>query len=157
MGTTTKGILLSGVYLMLGIFTQSFHSADSMNGISAVRVAEFTQAEQAARVGLSLATGSETFNYTNWTGTITRTSVINDQTITYTMKRLTAVGAIERARITSTVEIKENHKNILTGEFESVSIGQVTMTGDYNLSNGRWRCAGIHTKTENFNIYATHI
>jgi len=52
---TSKVILLSGIYLILGFYTVSFTAADETNFSSALNVATESQAEQLAKTGVSLA------------------------------------------------------------------------------------------------------
>lgn len=52
---TSKVILLSGIYLILGFYTVSFTAADETNFSSALTVATESQAEQLAKTGISLA------------------------------------------------------------------------------------------------------
>ncbi len=52
---TSKIVMLSGVYLILGMYTVSFTTADRNNSSIAESVANSIQAEQFARTGISLA------------------------------------------------------------------------------------------------------
>ena len=52
---SSKIIVLSGVYLLLGFYTVSFNAADEANFSTALTVATEMQAEQLAKTGVSLA------------------------------------------------------------------------------------------------------
>ncbi len=52
---TSKIVMLSGIYLILGMYTVGFTSADRNNSSIAESVANSIQAEQIARTGISLA------------------------------------------------------------------------------------------------------
>lgn len=148
MGTTTKGIMLSGVYLMLGIFTLSFNSADGTNSRTAMREAQFAQAEQLARLGISVAAASKTFRETNLDTPYQHTITLNGNTLSYTIERISAITP-QKARITSTVDVKET-KNV-NGILTEVVVGKVTVIGNYIYpsGSGRWRFTGMQTKYEN--------
>lgn len=52
---TSKIVMLSGVYLILGMYAVSFTAADRTNSAISESVANKIQAEQIARTGISLA------------------------------------------------------------------------------------------------------
>jgi hypothetical protein len=52
---TSKIIMLSGIYMILGMYTVSFNSADGASFDLAAKTATTVQAEQIARTGISLA------------------------------------------------------------------------------------------------------
>ena len=80
---TSKIIMLSGVYLILGMYTVSFTSADRSNSTIAESVANSIQAEQIARTGISLAmtkmggiNSSSTREYGNQNASVMSGSVV---------------------------------------------------------------------------------
>ena len=78
---TSKIVMLSGVYLILGMYTVSFTAADRNNSSIAESVANSIQAEQIARTGISLAMtkmGSSfaTSSYTNQNASVMNGSVV---------------------------------------------------------------------------------
>ncbi len=78
---TSKIVMLSGVYLILGMYTVSFTAADRNNSTIAESVANSIQAEQIARTGISLAMtkmGSSfaTSSYTNQNASVMNGSVV---------------------------------------------------------------------------------
>jgi hypothetical protein len=73
--------MLSGIYLILGMYTVSFTSADRNNSSIAESVANSIQAEQIARTGISLAMtkmgGSSSINsYTDQNASVMNGSVV---------------------------------------------------------------------------------
>lgn len=52
---SSKIIVLSALYLMLGFYSSSFNAADESNFSAALTTATETQAEQLAKTGISLA------------------------------------------------------------------------------------------------------
>ncbi len=83
---SSKIIVLSGVYLMLGFYTVSFNAADEANFSTALTVATEMQAEQLAKTGVSLAL--QKFADYNWMSSISPTSVSTmGGSITYSASR----------------------------------------------------------------------
>jgi hypothetical protein len=78
---TTKIVMLSGVYLILGMYTIGFTTADRSNSSIAESMANSIQAEQIARTGISLAMTKmggiySTHTYTNQNASVMSGSVI---------------------------------------------------------------------------------
>jgi len=78
---TSKIVMLSGIYLILGMYTVGFTSADRNNSSIAESVANSIQAEQIARTGISLAMtkmgGSSSINsYTDQNASVMNGSVV---------------------------------------------------------------------------------
>ncbi|HAP36451.1 MAG TPA: hypothetical protein DCQ28_11100 [Bacteroidetes bacterium] len=78
---TSKIVMLSGIYLILGMYTVGFTSADRNNSSIAESVANSVQAEQIARTGISLAMtkmgGSSSINsYTDQNASVMNGSVV---------------------------------------------------------------------------------
>ena len=78
---TSKIVMLSGIYLILGMYTVSFTSADRNNSSIAESVANSIQAEQIARTGVSLAMtkmgGSSSINsFTDQNASVMNGSVV---------------------------------------------------------------------------------
>ena len=78
---TSKIVMLSGVYLILGMYTVSFTAADRNNSTIAESVANSIQAEQIARTGISLAmtkmgASFATSSYTNQNASVMNGSVV---------------------------------------------------------------------------------
>ena len=93
---SSKIIMLTGVYLMLGMYTVSFDAAHQSNFDLAASTATAVQAEQIARTGISLAmtkmgASSATNSFSDNTA-----SLLNG-TVTYS-----AIGNSSQSEITST-------------------------------------------------------
>ncbi len=80
---TSKIVMLSGVYLILGMYTVSFTAADRNNSSISESVANSIQAEQIARTGISLAMtkmggtySSSTYSYTNQNASVMNGTVV---------------------------------------------------------------------------------
>ncbi|MDP1677162.1 MAG: hypothetical protein Q8L88_09870, partial [Bacteroidota bacterium] len=80
---TSKIAMLSGVYLILGMYTVSFTTTDRENNSIAESVANSIQAEQIARTGISLAMtkmggtySSSTREYSNQNASVMNGSVV---------------------------------------------------------------------------------
>ncbi len=80
---TSKIAMLSGVYLILGMYTISFTAADRNNSSIAESVANSIQAEQIARTGISLAMtkmggtySTSTCSYTDQNASVMNGSVV---------------------------------------------------------------------------------
>jgi hypothetical protein len=108
---SSKIIVLSGVYLMLGFYTLSFNAADESNFSTALVVASETQAEQLAKTGVSLALQKFANNLTIYSIAPTSVSTMGG-TITYSASKpasfpwnqtqVVAFGTYEGKRIKST-------------------------------------------------------
>ncbi len=80
---TSKIVMLSGVYLILGMYTVGFTAADRNNSSISESVANSIQAEQIARTGISLAMtkmggtySSSTYAYTNQNASVMSGTVV---------------------------------------------------------------------------------
>ena len=119
---TSKIIMLSGVYLVLGMYTLSFSEADKANSTQAATVASSIQAEQLARTGVSLAmtkmgTNSAMFSYSD------QSSSVMNGTVVYSASRPAGFPA-SQSQITS------------TGTFNGKTL---TITAVCSYDRGRWR------------------
>lgn len=74
---TSKIIMLSGVYLILGAYNIGFSVADDINFDLAANTANTTQAEQIARSGVALAITKMANNATLHTYPMTRSSLLS--------------------------------------------------------------------------------
>ena len=116
---SSRVIMLSGVYLILGFYTLSFYQADRTNSITVEAVANSVQAEQLARTGISMA-------MTKMGGSSAVSSFVSESvsmtngTVTYQADVLTG----SQSKITS------------TGVFNGRTI---TMTAVFSYDRGRWR------------------
>ena len=107
---TSKIAMLSGVYLILGMYTVSFTAADRNNSSISESVANSVQAEQIARTGISLAMtkmggtySSSTREYTNQTASVMNGSVVYSASGTdlpSSQSQVTSVGTFSGKTIT---------------------------------------------------------
>lgn len=128
---SSKIIMLSGVYLILGFYTLSFNRVDEANFSTANSTASQMQAEQLARTGLSFALTYMADN-SSINSFATRTfSTSNGGTITYSADRPSSFP-LTQSQI------------VAVGTFNGK---QVTMTAVFHYYGGRWKIARIHTAT----------
>ena len=107
---TSKIVMLSGIYLMLGTYTVSFTSADRNNSTIAETVANSVQAEQIARTGISLAITKmggtysvATRSYTNQNASVMNGSVVYSASQTglpATQSQVTSTGTFSGKTVT---------------------------------------------------------
>lgn len=116
---SSKIIMLSGVYLILGFYTVSFYQAERTSSTTVEAVANTVQAEQLARTGISLALvmmgddlAVKSFSE--------QTASMSSGTISYQATSLTTTTS----EITSTA--------VFNGR-------TITMTAVFTYSDGRWR------------------
>ncbi|MFA6468600.1 MAG: hypothetical protein WCW35_06870 [Bacteroidota bacterium] len=118
---SSKVIMLSGVYLMLGMYNVSFYQADRLNSTAVEAVANAVQAEQLARTGISIAVttmaddvskntlGQQTVSFTN--GTITYQAWI----LSGTQSKVTSTGTFNGKTVTmkAVVSFERNRWRVL--------------------------------------------
>jgi hypothetical protein len=105
---TSKIVMLSGIYLILGMYTVSFTSADRNNSSISESVANSIQAEQIARTGISLAmtkmgASSSTSSYTNQNASVMNGSVVysaSQSGLPATQSQVTSTGTFSGKTIT---------------------------------------------------------
>jgi len=105
---TSKIVMLSGIYLILGMYTVGFTSADRNNSSIAESVANSIQAEQIARTGISFAMtkmgGSfATSSYTNQNASVMNGSVVYSASQTglpATQSQVTSTGTFAGKTVT---------------------------------------------------------
>ena len=119
---TSKIIMLSGIYLILGFYTVGFGVADESNFALATQVATQVQAEQIARTGISLALAN--MANVNTKNTFSNSAIVLNGNATYT-----AIGNTSQSVITS------------IGLFNKKS---VTVKAVVVYSNNRWRISRIY-------------
>jgi len=117
---SSKIIMLSGVYLILGFYTVSFYQADRTNSVSVEAVANSVQAEQLARTGISMALADMGSSSTTKSFAAKSVSMTNG-TITYSAS---TTGISSQSKITSTA--------VFNGR-------TITMTAIFSYDRGRWR------------------
>jgi len=127
---TSKVILLSGIYLILGFYTVSFTAADETNFSSALTVATETQAEQLAKTGVSLALQRFANNLTMYTiGSTTVTTM--GGTVSYSASR-PASFPLTQTQV------------IATGTYNGV---QVQTTAVFHQYGGRWKLLRVMSQS----------
>lgn len=122
---SSKIIMLSGVYLILGFYTISFYNAERTSSTTVEAVANTVQAEQLARTGISLALvqlgdNSAVNSFTE------KTASLSSGTISYSATGLTATTT----QITSSAEFNGR---------------TITMSAVFTYNNGRWRITRIYS------------
>ena len=127
---TSKVILLSGIYLILGFYTVSFTAADESNFSSALTVASETQAEQLAKTGMSLALQRFANNLTMYTISSTTVTTMGG-TVTYSASR-PASFPLTQTQV------------IATGTYNGV---QVQTTAVFHQYGGRWKLLRVMSQS----------
>jgi hypothetical protein len=100
--------MLSGIYLILGMYTVSFTSADNTNSVIAESVANSVQAEQIARTGISLALSKmggslATSSYTDQNAAVMNGSVVYSASQTglpATQSQITSIATFSGKTVT---------------------------------------------------------
>lgn len=128
--SSSKVIMLSGVYIILGVFTVNFNSLDSASFDSAISTMSTTQAEQLARTGLSLALA--------YMADDVGTYSYGEQTLS-TMGGTVTYNADRPASFSST-----QSQVVAVGTFNGK---QVTMTALFQFYGGRWKIVRIYTES----------
>lgn len=124
---TSKIIMLSGIYTILGAYVIGFNSMDNTSFNSALAASSKAQAEQLARTGISLAL--------NYMGSDNAMS-------TYSQKSLTTMGG--------TASYQASNSGLPTTQSQVVCVGTyngktVTMTATFHYYGGRWKILRIYT------------
>lgn len=127
---SSKVIILSAVYLILGFYTVSYNAADEANFSAALVVATETQAEQLAKTGVSLALQKFANNLAM--NTIAPTTVTTmGGTITYSANR-PATFPLNQTQV------------IALGYYEGRTVKSTAVFHQYG---GRWKL--LHVFNEN--------
>lgn len=113
--------MLSGVYLVLGMYTLNFSIAEQANSDMAAGVASSVQAEQLARTGVSLGITKMGTNSTLFSYSDQNSSILNG-TVVYSASQSGLPAS--QSQITS------------TGTFNGKTI---TITAVCSYDRGRWR------------------
>ncbi|MEW6062033.1 MAG: hypothetical protein AB1600_08855 [Bacteroidota bacterium] len=127
---TSKAIMLSGVYVILGFYTISFNRVNETNFTNAVSVTSVNQAEHLAQTGLSLA----------------QTYMGNNAVLYYFPARsLTTMGGTvtynaERPASFPTTQTQVTATGMYNGK-------QVVMTAVFHYYGGRWKLLRVYTNT----------
>lgn len=124
----SKIVMLSGIYLILGMYTLSFHQNDNLNSSSVISVATTVQAEHLAKAGISLALakmGSDAalFSYS------TQSSTVESGTILYRAEQPVGYPSTD-SKITST--------GVFSGD-------TVSVTAVFQYDRGRWRILRVYS------------
>ena len=117
---SSKIIMLSGVYLILGFYTVSFYQAERTNSLTVEAVANSVQAEQLARTGISMAL-VEMGSSSTTTSFSTKTVSMTGGSVTYSA---TTTAITSQSKITSTADFNGR---------------TVSMTAIFSYDRGRWR------------------
>jgi len=127
---TSKVILLSGIYLVLGFYTVSFTAADEANYTNALTVATQSQAEQLSKTGVSLALQRFAANLAMTSiGTTTVTTM--GGTVVYSASQPVSFPATQTQVIS-------------TGTYNGVT---VQTTAVFHQYGGRWKVLRVYSKT----------
>lgn len=107
---TSKIVMLSGVYLILGMYSLSFTAADRTNSAISESIANSVQAEQIARTGISLAmtkmggiNSSSTREYGNQNASFVNGSVVyfaSQSGLPSSQSQVTSTGSIAGKTVT---------------------------------------------------------
>jgi len=126
---SSKIILLSGVYLILGFYTTSFQRVDENNFTSAIATSSKLQAEQYAQIGLSLAL----------------TTMANNSSMhSFSPRTFSTVGGIVTYSANRPAGFPLTQTQVVaTGTYNSK---HVTMTAVYHFYGGRWKILRIFTE-----------
>lgn len=127
---SSKIILLSGVYLILGFYTLSFQRVDENNFTSTITASSKMQAEQYAQIGLSLALTTMANNSSMYSFS-PRTFSTAGGTVMYSASRPAGFPSTQ----TQVIAI-----GIHNGK-------QVTMTAVYHFYGNRWKILRVFTET----------
>ncbi|MEW5799429.1 MAG: hypothetical protein AB1728_10540 [Bacteroidota bacterium] len=127
---TSKIVMLSGVYVILGFYTISFNRADEINFTTAMNTASASQAEQLARTGVSLALAYMADN-SSLTSFSTRTLSTMGGTVEYAASHPVSFP-VTQSEVTA------------TGTFNGK---QVVMTAVFHYYGGRWKVLRVYTET----------
>lgn len=127
---TSKAVMLSGVYVILGFYTMSFNQVNEANFSNAVRSASINQAEHLAQTGISLAQAYLGNNATLYSFPA-RSLTTMGGTVTYNAER-PASFPITQTQVTAT--------GVYNGK-------QVVMTAVFHYYGGRWKLLRVYTNT----------
>jgi hypothetical protein len=127
---TSKVILLSGIYLILGFYTVSFTAADETNFSSALTVATKSQAEQLSKTGVSLA-------LQRFANNLAMTSI-------GTTNVSTLGGSVEYSASQPVSFPATQTQIISTGTYNGVT---VQTTAVFHQFGGRWKVLRVYSKT----------
>ena len=127
---TSKIIMLSGVYVILGVYVINFNSVDTTILDSALSTASTAQAEQLARTGLSLALAY---------------MADNSATYSFSERSLSTMGG-------SVTYSADRPASLPASQSQVVAVGtfngkQITMTAVFQYYGGRWKIARIYTES----------
>ncbi|MEW5799428.1 MAG: hypothetical protein AB1728_10535 [Bacteroidota bacterium] len=127
---TSKIVMLSGVYIILGFYTISFNRADETNLSTALKSVSAAQAEQLARTGMSLALAYMADDPALYSFS-TRSLTTMGGTVEYASSRPASFSATQS-------EVRA------TGTFNG---NQVVMTAVFHYYGGRWKVLRVYTQT----------
>ncbi len=127
---TSKIVMLSGVYVILGFYTISFNRADETNFSTALNAASSAQAEQLARTGISLALAYMADNSSLYSFS--------------TQSLSTMGGSVEYAASHPALFPATQSEVTTTGTFNGK---QVVMTAVFHYYGGRWKVLRVYTET----------
>lgn len=122
---SSKVIMLSGIYLIVGFYTVGFHQADRTNSTAAEAVGNSVQAAQLARTGISMALEKMGSN-SSIASFASESVTMTDGEVTY---RAVSISATQ-SHITSMA--------LFNGR-------TITMTAVFSYDRGRWRMIKSYT------------
>ncbi|MCK9407604.1 MAG: hypothetical protein WCX28_00235 [Bacteriovoracaceae bacterium] len=119
---SSKIIMLSGVYLILGFYTVSFYQAERTNSYTVEAVSNSVQAEHLARTGISMAL----------------VKMGNDSGIpNFTEDASLSGGTIQYSAVVSGLQSTITSSALFNGR-------QIDMTALFTFDRGRWRITRIY-------------
>ena len=124
----SKIVMLSGIYLILGMYVLSFNSANTESGKNVIKSASKTQAEHMARTGISLALKEM--------GNVSTKHTITQQIVSFSADKVQYSAYRATGHPLSETQITA----IGTDGNESV-----TMIAVCSYDRGRWRITRIYT------------
>ena len=102
MGTSARGILLSGIFCMLGFYNLSFNANEAESKKAVVAVVASMKAEKLSRVALT-----DALAYLNSTGNKNKTKSVTPKDASGTYKIVSKWYSPFTATITSTITVDE--------------------------------------------------
>ncbi|MBI2429074.1 MAG: hypothetical protein HYV29_09820 [Ignavibacteriales bacterium] len=127
---TSKIVMLSGLYVILGFYTLSFNRVDETNYSTALNSTSIAQAEQLAQTGVSLALAYMADNSSLYSFS-TRSLSTMGGTVAYASSR-PASFPVTQSQVTA------------TGTFNGK---QVIMTAVFHYYGGRWKILKVYRET----------
>ena len=134
MGTTAKGIMLSGIYCILGLYNLSFNASEETSRSTAYAFTSSRKAEQLSMTGISIAKSGDMKKKNSL---LPATKIIDGIPVTYFFNYINP----NLYSITSVVTINDQ-------QVTTVAMIQQTSKLKYGQSFSRWSITNIQTDTK---------